>query len=102
MNSYIPEMGKTCPAMSNEDYEYHLSGDCGDYCHCMITGKACLGRTIEDPEDASSRFVSRAKCMIDPDKLNRCPLLGAPKPIFAEVVKAKTEAELANKLANFN
>jgi len=31
-DSYVPkEKGITCAALVNEDYEYHLSGDCDEF-----------------------------------------------------------------------
>lgn len=54
-----------CPGLINENYEYHLSGDCSPFCKCAITGRDCMGKTVQDPEDRSSQFFSRGKVVMD-------------------------------------
>jgi hypothetical protein len=88
----------TCPALINENYEYHLSGDCRKYCSCMIHNKQCIGIYIEDPEDRSNHFFSRAKCAIDTEEIKKCPLYGSSKAQFIQLVKEKSQKELDEKL----
>ncbi len=95
-----PRIGATCPALQNENYEYHLSGDCRKFCTCLLNGEGCKGRTIEDPEDRSSNFFSRGKCNIDLEEINKCPLYGASKETFISLVKDKSQKELDEKLRN--
>lgn len=92
----------SCPALTNENYEYHLSGDAADYCICSITGNGCFGRVISDPEDRSSQFFSRGKCSIDSEKIKKCPLYGVSKETFVLIIKDRTEKELNEKLNNLN
>jgi hypothetical protein len=93
-----PVIGTTCPALTNENYKYHLSGDAADYCICAITGRGCFGRVISDPNDQSSRFFSRAKCNIDLEKIKRCPLYGVSKETFQNVLKDRAQQEFNEKV----
>lgn len=93
-----PIIGQTCPALSKENYEYHLSGDCEEFCICAINDLACVGRDITDPEDRSSQFFSRGKCSINERDLKKCPLYGVTKETFALILKDRYERELAEKL----
>lgn len=97
-----PQVGTTCPALSEENYETHLSGDCAKYLICSVTGKACLGRVIEDKDDESSRFYSRAKCYIDTDKIKKCPMYGCSVSTFETILKERAQKELEDKLKNLN
>ena len=36
---FIPEVGTTCNALLNENYETMLSGECHKFCTCAITIK---------------------------------------------------------------
>lgn len=96
-----PKIGTTCPALINENYKYHLSGDCEDFCICSINGRPCTGRVIRDPDDQSSQFFSRAKCMISQNGLNKCPLYGVSEQIFTQIIKDKMQKELEEKLKGF-
>jgi hypothetical protein len=98
----VPEIGTTCPALSKENYEYHLSGDAAEFCICAINGNACFGRTISDPLDYSSQFFSRGMCNIDLDEIKNCPLYGMSKETFAVIVKERAERELQAKLSLIN
>lgn len=92
-----------CLGLTNENYEYHLSGDCREFCKCMITGNPCLGKTIRDPEDRSSQFFSRAKVVMDVELAKKsCPLYGAPKEIFSVIIKERAEKELNEKLKSLS
>jgi len=71
-----PTVGSTCKALSNENYEYHLSYDTQKFCVCAITKIACKGRVIHDPDDKSSQFFGRSKCAIDTDTIKECPAYG--------------------------
>lgn len=84
---------KKCTALIKEDYEYHLSGDCSDFCLCAITKKPCLGRVISDPNDQSSQFFSRAKCSIDDKEIEVCPLFGASSSIIVKLLEERLEKE---------
>jgi hypothetical protein len=54
---------------------------------------------VDDPDDQSSRFFSRAKCMIDENRLKRCPIYGiASKKTISTILKDKTQKELNEKL----
>lgn len=97
-NLITPEVGSTCPALSNENYEYHLFDDAGEYCICNVTEKPCIGRVVIDIENRSSRFFAKGKCMINVERLNNCPLFGAPKNVVKEVIKARNEKELNKKI----
>jgi len=92
-------IGTTCPALTKEDYKYHLSGDAADYCLCAITGNGCFGRVISDPDDQSSQFFSRGKCSIDPEKIKRCPLYGVSKSTLGVVLKDRAQQEYEEKLS---
>lgn len=94
----VPVIGETCPALINENYDYHLSGDCAEFCICSLNGLACTGRVISDPDDTSSQFFSRGKCMINQKGLERCPLYGASKETFVQVLRDKAQKELNEKL----
>jgi hypothetical protein len=98
----VPEIGTTCPALSKENYDYMLSGDCEEFCICSVNGHKCAGRTIEDPLDYSSQFFSRGMCNIDFEKIKRCPLYGVSKETFALIVKDRMEKELNEKLKLIN
>lgn len=91
-------IGTTCPALTNEDYNYHLSGDAAEFCVCAITGNACFGRTLSDPDDHSSQFFSRGKCDIDFEKIKTCPLYGVSKETFKLVLKERAQQEFDEKL----
>jgi len=95
-------IGETCPALTNENYDYHLSGDCNKYCKCLLNDKKCIARIIDDPDDASSQFVSRAKCLIDKNKLNDCPVYGMSNETFKLILTDKTQSELQKKLELLN
>ena len=94
------ENGTVCPAMMDEYYDYKLSGDAGKHCSCALTNKRCTGIVIADPDDQSSQFFSRGKCMVDDDKLKECPVYGASKETFRGLVKDKADKELNEKLKN--
>ena len=96
------KIGTTCPALTKENYEYHLSGDARDYCRCILNDRACTGRVISDPDDASSRFFSRGKCSIEQKGLEKCPLYGSSKETFRQIIKDKAEKELEDKLKHFS
>lgn len=96
---YIPNIGTTCPALTNENYEYHLSGDCDQFCRCMINNRPCIGRDVSDPDDQSSHFFSRATCQISISRIKKCPLYGLPARLFVEIIKEKTQLELEEKLS---
>jgi hypothetical protein len=93
-----PVIGQTCPALTNEDYNYHLSGDAASFCLCLLNNEGCRGRIITNPDDQSSSFFSRGKCSIDFDRIKSCPLYGMGKETFKTVLKEKTEKELNEKL----
>lgn len=95
-------MTKICPALTNENYEYHLSGDCNKFCICSLNNLPCKGRIIQDPEDASSNFFSRGKCVIDKDKIKTCPAYGLSKESFILIIKDKAQKELDGKLKNIS
>lgn len=95
-----PQIGATCPALTNENYEYHLSGDCKPFCICSLNDKPCIGRRIDDPEDRSSQFFSRGKCMISKSGLKSCPVYGASKEVFTQIIKDKMNKQLEEKLNN--
>ncbi len=97
-----PVIGTTCPALTNENYDYHFSGDAAKYCQCALTDNLCKGITIKDPEDRSSRFFSRGKCVVNQKKLEKCPLYGITKETFGAVLKDKMQKQLAQKLAGIN
>lgn len=97
-----PKVGTTCPALTKENYKYHLSGDAEEFCICMLNDQACKGRVIHDPDDASNRFFSRGKCGISQKGLESCPAYGMSKESFAAIIRDKAEARLAEKLANLS
>lgn len=94
------KIGTTCPGLINENYKYHLSGDCVKFCICSLTNKACLGRQISDPDDQSSQFFSRTKCSISKKGLESCPIYGASRETFIQVIKEKLQKELEDKIKN--
>jgi hypothetical protein len=95
---YIPKIGIACPSLSNENYKYHLSGDATAFCICSMNNLQCVGITIVDPEDRSTQFFSRGKCMIDPDLLKACPMYGCSAETFKSVLRDKMQKEINEKL----
>lgn len=95
-----PKIGTTCPALVNENYQYHLSDDCEPFCVCSLNNQPCKGRRIVDPEDHSSQFFSRAKCMISQRGLESCPVFGVSKETFGHIIKDKMRQELDAKIKN--
>lgn len=87
-------MKSPCLAMTNVDFDYKLSGDCKDYCVCSITGKHCIGVIVADPDDASSRFFSRAKNIVDPDRMVKCPCNGLSKETLAVIMRERLEQKI--------
>ena len=95
-----PVIGTTCPVLTNENYEYHLSGDCEEFCICSLNNKKCTGRVIADTDDQSSQFFSRAKCLISQKGLRKCPVYGSSKETFQSIIKEKSMREMEEKLKN--
>lgn len=101
-NLITPQKGATCPALTNENYEYHLSGDAASFCVCTLNDLGCKGRVIEDPDDQSSQFFSRGKCMIDTEKIKTCPMFGCTAETFKNVLKDKMQKEMKDKLSGIS
>lgn len=99
---YTPEIGTTCPALTNENYEYHLSDDCKPFNICSLNNQPCKGRVIADPENRTSQFFSKAKCMISKKGLNSCPVYGCSNKVFKLIIREKMEKELNEKLKNLS
>ena len=98
-NWITPQIGKTCPALTKEDYEYHLSGDTDErYCLCILNDEPCKGRVVADTDDQSSQFFSRARCYINTEKIKSCPLYGMGKETFKQILKERHEKLLNEKL----
>ncbi len=93
-----PVIGTTCPALVKENYDYMLSGDCYDYCRCLVNGTRCPGFYVDDPEDQSSRFFSRGKNIFDPEAIKKCPMYGMSRETFAAVIKDRSEKEVKEKM----
>ena len=102
LDTDAPEVGSVCPAMINEDYTYHLSGDCSNYCICSITGRYCLGMMAEDVDNQSSQFFSRARNILNRDGLASCPCYGVSKQTLVTIITEKAERELKAKLDNLS
>lgn len=97
-NLITPKKGVTCPALTKENYKYHLSGDAAEFCICTLNDLACKGRVIADPDDQSNRFFSKGKCMIDKEKIKTCPMFGCTAKTFKNVLKDKMQKEMEDKL----
>lgn len=95
-----PKKGTVCTALINEDYDYHLSGDTERYCTCAITNERCIGMEIDDPDDQSSQFFSRARNIPSQKKLLRCPAYNCSKEIVELLVKGRMEIEMSKRLEN--
>lgn len=95
-----PVAGTICNGLINEDYEYHLSGDCADFCKCVLTDKHCIGMEVDDPEGLSSQFFSRGRNIPNENRLKGCPTYGLSSDTFVQILKEKTEVALNNKLNN--
>ena len=93
-----PTPGTICNGLINEDYEYHLSGDCSSFCKCILTDKYCIGMTVQDPEDQSSQFFSRGRNIPDEGRLKKCPMYGLSKKTFKMIVKEKETIRMEKKL----
>jgi len=92
---------KECEALINRNSEYRLSGDCGKFFRCAITGKACLGREIRDDDDQSSQFFSRGHAVINKEEIKKCPSYGVTKEELPAIIRRKKEQEaeeIINKL----
>jgi hypothetical protein len=96
----VPDVGTTCPALINENYEYHLSGDCRSFCICSLNNQACKGRVVRDPDELTGRFFQRGRCMISQKGLESCPVYGASKEVFVQILKDKMQNELDLKIKN--
>lgn len=99
---FIPEAGTTCHALINENYETMLSGECHKYCTCAITEKQCSGAYLQDDEDASSRFVSRARNHMSQFRLNSCPMYGLSREIYILAVKERAQKKLEETLSKMS
>jgi hypothetical protein len=84
---------KECEALINRNSEYSLSGELGDYFRCAITGKDCIGKEINDEDDQSSQFFSRAHAVINLKKIKRCPSFGIDKETVKLLIKKRKENE---------
>ena len=91
---------KICPALTNENYDYMLSGDCLSYCTCMLNDRRCIGFDVVDPEDRSSQFFSRGKNILNSNKIVKCPTYGVSPETIASILKDKSERILQEKLNN--
>jgi hypothetical protein len=90
---------KACPALKDENYEYHLSGNAyNDYCKCALTGNRCIGFVVEDPDDRSSQFFSRGKNVLDENKIKKCPVYGCSVETFKAIMKDRAEREFNEKM----
>ena len=101
MSKKSPVVGTTCPALHKENYKYHLSGDCAEFCKCILNDRKCIGRVISDPDDQSSQFFSRAKCSIDMDEIKKCPMYGMSKETFVLIMREKAQKEFDKKIQFF-
>ena len=88
-----PPIGLTCPALIDEDYEYHLSGDAAEYCNCMMNDEPCVGFRVVDPDEESSRFFSRGKNMLDINRIKNCQMYGMSAESFNTLYREKKEKE---------
>ena len=94
-----PEIGKTCPALMDENYGYHLSGDAySKYNKCMLNGRTCMGIVVTDPDDQSTRFFRRGKPSIDLDEIKKCPVYGSSKETIKAILQDKNRQEMDKKL----
>jgi hypothetical protein len=91
---------KVCPALTNENYDYMLSGDCLSYCTCMLNDRRCIGFDVVDPEDRSSQFFSKGKNILNPTWIVKCPVYGASAETIAAIIKDKSEKILQEKIKN--
>ncbi len=99
IEEYItPEIGKTCPAMTNEYYDYKLSDDAGRYCTCMLNEKRCVGISVVDLDDQSSQFFSRGKCQLVREDLKLCPVYGASNETIKTIIKEKLKKDFDEKM----
>ena len=99
---FIPEAGTTCHALINENYETMLSGECNKFCTCAITERQCSGAYIDDSEDASSQFVSRARNHMSNRRLNSCPMYGLSREIYVLAVKERAQKKLEETLSKMS
>lgn len=67
---------KPCVALKDYNTKTHLSDDCKAFLKCSITEKGCIARVIDDRDDESTQFFSRAKARFDKDKAKKCPIYG--------------------------
>lgn len=89
---------KECEALINRNSEYHLSGDLGEFFRCAITGKECIGKEINDEDDQSSQFFSRAHAVINMKKIKRCPSFGIDKEMVKTLIMKRKETETSELL----
>jgi len=97
-----PKVGETCPAMINEDYEYHLSGDCLSYCTCLLNDEQCVGIVRVDDDDRSSEFFSRARNRFDEEAINRCPMYGVSAETIKQFIIEKANTEMEKKIGKIH
>ena len=98
MNYETPTIGTTCPALTDENYEYELSGDAGKHCQCILNKKRCIAIHVVDPDDQSSQFFSRCKCQLDRDDLKDCPVYGGSKETIKLLAREKLQKDNDEKM----
>ena len=87
---------KICTALTNENYEYRLSGDNNDYCICTLNDRKCIGIDVEDPNNQSSQFFSKGKNVINEKNMQNCPAYGCTKEVITLILEGKTKNKLEN------
>ena len=98
MDYKTPEIGKTCPAMTDEYYDYKLSGDAAEHCQCILNKKLCVGIHVVDLDDQSSQFFSRGKCQLVRKDLKNCPVYGGSSETIKLLAREKLQKEFDDKM----
>ncbi len=66
---------------------------------CILTVRGCKGRIIDDFDDQSSQFFSRARIEMDKEEaMKKYPFYGSSVAAFRKILKKREMKKLNDKL----